>query len=824
MAGNLGALTVSLGLDAADYTRGLTKAEKDAYAFGEAIGTGIRNAATTAASALAALGLSAGGAVAAFSKLIDGIGQFADLSDKTGASAEALASFSVAAATSGVSMDKVASATNTLTRNLVGVGDETKAAGAALKALGIPLEEFKALKPEEQIDRLSKTFATFEDGAGKSATAMALFGKSGADVLPFLKTLEEQGGRQVILTQELIDQADAYGDRQAKAKAELELYAQVLAAQAIPMLTAFTGALTDTAKEILGVGQGATDLKSNTAVADFAENAVRVLGFIVDAADGVIRVFQGVGTAIGAAAAAAGALLTGDLTAAKSIVTSGIEDIEKIAQRPLFSDKLNKRIADARAEAAKVTTPAPRPELSFNGPAKKTRGSNKAAQEAKAQLAADLADIKNAQDAITDGYRNQERILQAERSAGLKDESAYYAEKVRLMDATAAAQEDGLRKSIARLEQEKLSGKDAIDNARKIAAEQAKLVKVQEDAATSARVAAIEHEAAMRRIEAALLSARQAAQDFFDTTNRGYARDLAGVGQGQQQRDFSAAIQQIEDKYHQQRQQLQNQRAQSELQGTFGPEAQKQFDAQIAIINEFQKKSVDSYTTYYQSLQALQKDWSVGATEALRNYANDASNVAKQVEGAFTDGFKGLEDALAEFVTTGKADFKSLADSIIKDIARIVIKQNITGPLAQALSGALGGGSNVSRANSMGGNSLDNLLGLTNAFGTGGGGGFWSWLGGLFGRASGGMVSPNSMYRVNENGPEMLDYQGKQYLMTGTGSGRVTSASKVGGTVVQNFTVGDVATQSQVRNAVQISQRQSAAALSRSSRYGGVAA
>jgi lambda family phage tail tape measure protein len=49
------------------------------------------------------------------------------------------------------------------------------------------------------------------------------------------------------------------------------------------------------------------------------------------------------------------------------------------------------------------------------------------------------------------------------------------------------------------------------------------------------------------------------------------------------------------------------------------------------------------------------------------------------------NAFKGMEDALTSFVTTGKMDFKSLADSIIKDMIRIAIQQSITRPLAGAI-------------------------------------------------------------------------------------------------------------------------------------------
>lgn len=44
--------------------------------------------------------------------------------------------------------------------------------------------------------------------------------------------------------------------------------------------------------------------------------------------------------------------------------------------------------------------------------------------------------------------------------------------------------------------------------------------------------------------------------------------------------------------------------------------------------------------------------------------------------------FGAMEDKLVDFVTTGKMSFKGMADSIIADIARIVIQRQITGPLA----------------------------------------------------------------------------------------------------------------------------------------------
>ena len=62
-------------------------------------------------------------------------------------------------------MDAIGAASVKLTKNLTGVDDESKDAGAALKALGLNIEEFKALKPEDQMVSLANALGQFEDGA-----------------------------------------------------------------------------------------------------------------------------------------------------------------------------------------------------------------------------------------------------------------------------------------------------------------------------------------------------------------------------------------------------------------------------------------------------------------------------------------------------------------------------------------------------------------------------------------------------------------------------------------------------------------------------------
>ena len=102
----------------------------------------------------------------------------------------------------------------------------------------------------------------------------------------------------------------------------------------------------------------------------------------------------------------------------------------------------------------------------------------------------------------------------------------------------------------------------------------------------------------------------------------------------------------------------------------------------------------------FQARQALEeynyqqsRTFEYGAKQAFQDYIDQATNAADQANKLFSDAFSGMEDALVEFVKTGKLDFSSLVDSILDDLARIVVQQAIMAPLMQALG--VGGASNA---------------------------------------------------------------------------------------------------------------------------------
>ncbi len=76
---------------------------------------------------------------------------------------------------------------------------------------------------------------------------------------------------------------------------------------------------------------------------------------------------------------------------------------------------------------------------------------------------------------------------------------------------------------------------------------------------------------------------------------------------------------------------------------------------------------------------------------SLSDYAAEAADWGKGVGGILVNAFQSAESAFRQFVLTGKLDFKSLIANILADLATLVFKQAVLGPLAKLLSGALGG-------------------------------------------------------------------------------------------------------------------------------------
>nr|WP_313658852.1 phage tail tape measure protein [Achromobacter ruhlandii] len=185
--------------------------------------------------------------------------------------------------------------------------------------------------------------------------------------------------------------------------------------------------------------------------------------------------------------------------------------------------------------------------------------------------------------------------------------------------------------------------------------------------------------------EAVHLKALEAsAQEMLAADQQRYNDQLQGFTGSPRLREQLQAQQQIYREFQRQVRRA----AEQEAAGELSPQG---YADRVRVLKQSLDDRLALQADYYSQLTAMEADWRNGAIGGLNDYAYEASNVADATRSAFTDAFKGAEDALVTFVTTGKLNFSDLANSIIADLARIAIRQSITGPLASALGSALGG-------------------------------------------------------------------------------------------------------------------------------------
>ena len=77
-------------------------------------------------------------------------------------------------------------------------------------------------------------------------------------------------------------------------------------------------------------------------------------------------------------------------------------------------------------------------------------------------------------------------------------------------------------------------------------------------------------------------------------------------------------------------------------------------------------------------------------TAALADYSSKARDIGADVGQTIVGAFQSAEDAVANFVKTGKLSFSDLVTSILADLAKLAARKFILGPIASALDGVLG--------------------------------------------------------------------------------------------------------------------------------------
>ena len=122
--------------------------------------------------------------------------------------------------------------------------------------------------------------------------------------------------------------------------------------------------------------------------------------------------------------------------------------------------------------------------------------------------------------------------------------------------------------------------------------------------------------------------------------------------------------------------------------------AQEAYKAEIADLNRLLDEGAVSQETFaraseeaYGRMLSASREWSDGVTRALRDYADEAGNAARQFEQVITRSLKAGEDAFVEWAKTGKFNAADLFNTIAEEALRAAIRMSVIKPFSGFLDG-----------------------------------------------------------------------------------------------------------------------------------------
>lgn len=622
------------------------------------------------------------------------------LAERTGASAEALSGLASVAKLSGTSTDDLALGLQKLSKSLLDAQNGGKLTGASFQAIGISIADLRNKKPDEVFKLVADRLATYQDGAEKTVVAQNLLGKSGANLLPVMNDLAESGDLQAKATQAQIDAADELEKNQIRLKASTDAIYKKIGLELVPVFNDLTKALLEAQNSNDGIRKSVDGLAQDGSIREWAQDSAMAFAILAESMQGVLKL-------IGSVAGSFSSVFADVKFAGQYLTTASYKDMKKaLDERNKIVEEANRRYDDL---------------WNFDSQAiEKKIKARFAASNAVADWAsnADARDMRLMRSAAT----SRDKINPTGLTAANEAEVKRYVQALQAL-------EQQLGKLNNQTEVEKVIYQTTLGSLKDLtAAHKVALIAVageidvrnqriqvldSEQAHFAALYAVIQRGEEIRKNAA--VGAREQLQNYeFETTLLGKSAAQVQILNAQRQIELSL------------RSQL---RAAAETAG----DNNDQYEKEAARLEAIAQTLRESLIPVMKERIALERSAAFGTSEALRKYADDASNSAKQMEGLFTNAFKNMEDALVSFVRTGELDFSKLADSIIADLIRIQVQQSITGPLANMLRG--GGG-----AYSLTGNTSD-AGPVIPVFGE---------------RAAGGPVSAGMPYLVGEHGPEIL--------------------------------------------------------------------
>jgi len=359
---DLAKLVVRFEAETAQLTKALNTTQGKLEAFGKkstasatAVGTSFGIMAEKAAQAAISMAKAA----------IDGADATSKFAQSAGVSTEAFSRLSFAAELSGSSADQLRDAFNKLNKSASDTARGTGSAQAAFAALGVSVVDAsgKIKSSDALLLDVAESFSQFEDGAAKGAAAQAIFGESGARLLPLLNQgragLESMGAEAdrlgLTLTDEAGKAAEAFNDNLTRLRKVTDGVVLRIAQGLLPTLESMSARLVT----------GSTDASGFAGSVEIITGAIKGL---LTAGTLVTSVLDAVGRTLGGLAAAAVAAIGGEFRQALSILGEIDADFNAIAAqagRDVAAIWSNSGIPEAAAKAGADATEGFKRELKF---------------------------------------------------------------------------------------------------------------------------------------------------------------------------------------------------------------------------------------------------------------------------------------------------------------------------------------------------------------------------------------------------------------------------------------------------------------------------
>ncbi|MBD8724656.1 DUF4214 domain-containing protein [Oxalobacteraceae sp. CFBP 13708] len=294
-------------------------------------------------------GVSLASLAARITGVMDSMGELDDLSQKIGTSVERLSQIQKVAKAFGADFaGSIDPALVKLAKGLTSVDEKSSKTGKALAALGISANTLS--DPGEIMVQVAKSLQQYEDGSAKAAIVNDLFGKSAADLLPFLNDLSETVDGFSTISAESVTQVASLQDQFGMLGVRTNEAFEAVTAAALPALSGLAKGFADAIEAKDGLIDGGE-------IADWASMTAMGIARVADVGLLAVRTFSAISSSVQVVAADLKVLWTASpARMAYSAANGGspLEELKKtVAERNQVLDAANKKLSEfynARAD------------------------------------------------------------------------------------------------------------------------------------------------------------------------------------------------------------------------------------------------------------------------------------------------------------------------------------------------------------------------------------------------------------------------------------------------------------------------------------------